>query len=217
MVAVAVREDQDLVGASRERRCIATGDVLPEARLVRFVLDSEGNVVPDIEAKLPGRGIWVSADRRMIENAAKRNLFAKAAGRPATASADLVSRTEAAITQRILSYVGLARRAGDLILGFDQVERQIRGAEPPAVIIEAVDAATDGRRKLQAAAKSAGYIPFVIAALSRAELSLSLGRENVVHAAVKPGRIAERLIFEAARLKGFRLLDPWVWEGFSGA
>lgn len=82
MVAVAVGEDQDLMGASRERRCIATGEVLPEARLVRFVLDSEGNVVPDIEVKLPGRGIWISADRRMIENAAKRNLFAKAAGGP---------------------------------------------------------------------------------------------------------------------------------------
>jgi hypothetical protein len=61
-----------------------------------------------------------------------------------------------------------------------------------------------------------GSVPFVIAALSNAELSLSLGRENVVHAAVKPGRFAERLIFEAARLKGFRLLSPWVWEGFSG-
>ncbi len=217
MIAAAVGEIQGSMGGSRERRCIATGEVLPEARLVRFVLDSEGNVVPDIEAKLPGRGFWVSADSRAIETAAKRHLFAKAAGRTAMAPADLVARTEAGITQRMLSYLGLARRASDLILGFDQVERQIRGSEPPAVLIEALDSAEDGRRKLQAAAKATGYVPFVIQAFSGAELSLSLGRENVVHAAVKPGRIAERLIFEAARLKGFRLLDPWVWDGFSGA
>jgi predicted RNA-binding protein YlxR (DUF448 family)/ribosomal protein L30E len=205
------------MGGSRERRCIVTGEILPEARLLRFVLDPSGSVVPDIEAKLPGRGFWVSAERALIERASKRGVFAKAAGKPVTVPDDLAVRTEAGIVQRTLSWLGFARRAGELILGFDRVERQIRSPEPPAVIVEASDAGADGRRKLQAAAKSTGYIPFVIAGLTNAELSLSLGRENVVHAAVKPGRIAERLIFEAARLKGFRLLNPWVWEGFSGA
>jgi uncharacterized protein len=205
------------MSGSRERRCIVTGEILPEARLVRFVLDPSGSVVPDVDTKLPGRGLWVSAERGLIERASQRGVFAKAAGRAVVVPDDLAARTEAGIVQRILSWLGVARRAGELILGFDRVERQIRGAEPPAVIVEASDAAADGRRKLQAAAKSAGYIPFVIAGLSNAELSLSLGRENVVHAAVEPGRISERLIFEAARLKGFRLLNPWVWEGFSGA
>jgi hypothetical protein len=205
------------MGGSRERRCIVTGEILPEARLLRFVLDPSGSVVPDIEAKLPGRGFWVSAERALIERASKRGVFAKAAGKLVTVPDDLAVRTEAGIVQRTLSWLGFARRAGELILGFDRVERQIRSPEPPAVIVEASDAGADGRRKLQAAAKSTGYIPFVIAGLTNAELSLSLGRENVVHAAVKPGRIAERLIFEAARLKGFRLLNPWVWEGFSGA
>jgi uncharacterized protein len=205
------------MGGLRERRCIVTGEILPEARLVRFVLDPAGTVVPDVEAKLPGRGMWVSAERELLIRAAKRGAFARAAGQAAVVPDDLAARTEAGIVQRLLSWLGFARRAGELILGFDRVERQIRGPEPPAVIVEASDAGVDGRRKLQAAAKSAGYIPFVIAALSNAELSLSLGRENVVHAAVKPGRIAERLIFEAARLNGFRVPNPWVWEGFSGA
>ena len=200
----------------RERRCIASGEVLPEARLIRFVLDPEGSVVPDIAAKLPGRGYWVSAERAVIERAAARRLFAKAAGQDVTASGDLATRTEAGLVQRMLSYLGLARRSGDLILGFDRIEGQIRGTQPPTVMVEASDASADGRRKLQAAAKAVGCIPFVIGAFSSTELSLSLGRENVVHAAVKPGRIAERLIFEAARLKGFRLLNPWVWDGFSG-
>jgi uncharacterized protein len=200
----------------RERRCIATGEVLPEARLIRFVVDPQGSIVPDVEAKLPGRGYWVSAERAAMERVITRRLFAKAAGQDVTASADLLPRTETALVQRILSYLGLARRSGDLVLGFDRIEQQIRGSEPPAVIVEASDAGAEGRRKLQAAAKAVSYVPFVIGAFSNAELSLSLGRENVVHAAVKPGRIAERLIFEAARLKGFRLLNPWVWDGFSG-
>jgi len=210
-------EDSGLMEGLRDRRCIATGKVLPEARLVRFVLDPEGTIVPDVDGRLPGRGYWISADAESIRRAALRNMFAKAAKRSVSIPDDLVMRTELGIVQRMLAYLGLARRSGVLVLGFDQVEKQIRSPEPPPVIIEAREAAEDGRRKLQAAATAAGYVPFVVAAFSNEELSLSLGRENVVHAAVKPGRIAERLIFEAARLQGFRRLDPWVWRGFSGA
>lgn len=210
-------EGANLMEGSRERRCIATGEVLPEARLVRFVVDPEGTLVPDVDGALPGRGYWISADAESIRRATARNMFVKAAKRPVSIPDDLVTRTELGIVQRMLAYLGLARRSGVLILGFDQVEKQIRGQEPPPVIIEAREAAADGRRKLQAAVTAAGYVPFVIAAFSNDELSLSLGRENVVHAALKPGRIAERLIFEAARLQGFRQLNPWLWKGFSGA
>jgi len=202
-------------GGSRERRCIVTGEVLPEARLLRFVLSPDGQAVPDVEAKLPGRGLWVSADRTIIAQAVAKRLFARAAKAPATADGGLPERAESRLVERILAHLGLARRAGELVLGFDQVEKALRGANPPVLIVEASEAASDGRRKLQAAATARGHVPFVIGALTNAELSLALGRENVVHAALNPGRIAERLIFEAARLSGFRPLRPWVWEGFS--
>jgi predicted RNA-binding protein YlxR (DUF448 family) len=203
------------MGGSRERRCIVTGEVLPEARLLRFVLAPDGQVVPDVEAKLPGRGLWVSADRTIIAQAVAKRLFARAAKAPAFADSGLPERAESRLVERILAHLGLARRAGELVLGFDQVDKALRGANPPALVIEAAEAAPDGRRKLQAAATAGGHVPFVIGALTNAELSLALGRENVVHAALKPGRIAERLIFEAERLGGFRALRPWVWEGFS--
>jgi predicted RNA-binding protein YlxR (DUF448 family)/ribosomal protein L30E len=202
-------------GGSRERRCIVTGEVLPEARLLRFALSPDGQVVPDVEAKLPGRGLWVSADCTIIAQAVAKRLFARAAKAPAAADRGLPERAEARLVERILAHLGLARRAGALVLGFDSVDKALRSANPPVLIIEAAEAAADGRRKLQAAAAARGLVPFVIGALTNAELSLALGRENVVHAALKPGRIAERLIFEAARLRGFRALRPWVWEGFS--
>jgi hypothetical protein len=189
---------------SRTRRCIVSGDVLPEGRLLRFVAGPGGQVVPDIEAKLPGRGLWVKADRKAVEQAVAKGLFARAAGGPVKADAGLAARTEARLVERMLDHLGLGRRAGDLILGFDQVERALRGPGAPAVIVEASDAAADG-----------GIAPFVIGALASAELSLALGRSNVVHAALKSGRIAERLVFDAGRLNGFRPLKPWVWAGFS--
>jgi predicted RNA-binding protein YlxR (DUF448 family)/ribosomal protein L30E len=219
MALAEQREDRDggsgSRGGSRERRCIVTGEMLPEARLLRFVLSPDGQAVPDVEAKLPGRGLWVSADRTIIAQAVAKRLFARAAKAPATADGGLPERAESRLVERILAHLGLARRAGELVLGFDQVEKALRGANPPVLIVEASEAAPDGRRKLQAAATARGHVPFVIGALTNAELSLALGRENVVHAALNPGRIAERLIFEAARLSGFRPLRPWVWEGFS--
>src|SRR2546423_14953161 len=92
-------EDETTVGGMRERRCIATGEVLPEARLIRFVVDPQGSIVPDVEAKLPGRGYWISADRAAIERVVARRMFAKAAGQDVTASAELVARTEAGLMQ----------------------------------------------------------------------------------------------------------------------
>jgi uncharacterized protein len=200
--------------ASRMRRCIVSGDVLPEGRLVRFAAGPDGAVVPDVEAKLPGRGLWVRAERKAVEQAIAKGSFARAAGEPVKADASLTARTEERLVERMLDHLGLGRRAGALILGFDQVERALRGPNPPAVIIEAADSALDGRRKLHAASRASGIVPFVISALTSAELSLALGRSNVVHAALKSGRIAERLLFDAGRLDGFRPLKPWVWAGF---
>ncbi|MDE2630519.1 MAG: hypothetical protein KGM97_05970, partial [Alphaproteobacteria bacterium] len=99
----------------------------------------------------------------------------------------------------------LARRAGLLVLGFDNVLRTLDGKVPPRLLVEAGDGAADGRRKLQRAAASRGLDLAMVDNLSGAELSLALGRENVIHAAVKPGPLAQRLLFDAARLKGFRV------------
>jgi uncharacterized protein len=199
----------------RTRKCIVSGDVLPEARLLRFVADPEGRVVVDVEAKLPGRGMWLRSERAAVQRAVEKRLFSRAAKLSLTAGSDLAEQAEARLSERMLAQLGLAHRAGQLILGFDTVEKALRSATPPALVIEASDAAADGMRKLQAAAVASGLVPYVIGCFSSAELSLALGRANVIHAALKPGRMAERLIFEAGRLSGFRPLQSWTWVGFS--
>jgi uncharacterized protein len=202
--------------ALRERRCIVTGEVLPETQLIRFVADPASHIVPDIAAKLPGRGFWVRAKRETIAKAVAKNLFARAAQASVKADADLPQRSEKLLAGAMLNTLGLARRAGELILGFEKVDAALRGGHAPAVIVEAEDASPDGRHKLQAAAHASRCRPFVIACFTSAELGLALGLPNVVHAALKAGRFAERLVFDAGRLEGFRPLKPWVWDGSSG-
>jgi predicted RNA-binding protein YlxR (DUF448 family)/ribosomal protein L30E len=189
----------------RERRDIVSGEVLPEHRLLRFVADPDGVVVPDAAAKLPGRGLWVEATTAAIAKAVEKKLFSRAAKAQVTATADLAERAEKALVTRMLGDLGIARRSGALVLGFDNVLRALQGPKPPKVLLEAFDGAADGKRKLYAAAHRLELNCVVIESLTSAELGLALGRENVIHAAVQPGGLAERLIFDAERLSGFRL------------
>jgi len=193
---------------SRERRCVVRGEVLSEDRLIRFAVSPDGEVVPDIAAVLPGRGIWVSADAKSVDTAVKKNLFAKSVKAPARAAPDLASRVEALLVARMQADLGLARRSGQILLGFDTVLRALQSEAPPALIVEASDGAADGKRKLFAAAHARGLKIETMEWLSAAELGLALGRENVIHAALKSGRLQERLSFDAGRLQGFRVAKP---------
>jgi predicted RNA-binding protein YlxR (DUF448 family) len=193
---------------ARERRDIVSGEVLPEHRLLRFVAGPDGVVVPDVAAKLPGRGLWVEASRQAIAKAVEKKLFSRAAKTQVTATTDLADRAEKALVTRMLGDLGIARRSGALVLGFDNVLRALEGAKPPKVLIEAFDGAADGKRKLYAAAHRMELNCVVIESLTSAELGLALGRENVIHAAVQPGGLAERLILDAERLSGFRARPP---------
>ncbi|HTT83971.1 MAG TPA: RNA-binding protein [Rhizomicrobium sp.] len=188
--------------AMRERRCIVTREVLPDSRLVRFVTDPEGVLVPDVAARLPGRGMWVTADRAILERAIAKGHFSRAAGMTVVIPDGLPDRVEKLLVARMTGDLGLARRSGQLVLGFDAVARALTVSGPATVLVEASDGAPDGRRKLLALAK--GFQPAVIDCLSGTELSLALGRENVVHAALKSGRFSERLLADASRLNGFR-------------
>ncbi|HWU54892.1 MAG TPA: RNA-binding protein [Rhizomicrobium sp.] len=205
MTAVAHKmEETERSSHTRERRDIVSGTVMPDNRLLRFVADPDGNVVPDIAAKLPGRGLWVEASKDAVNKAVEKKLFSRAAKAQVTASADLAARAEKALVTRMLGDLGIARRSGQLVLGFDNVLRALEGPKPPKVLIEAFDGAADGKRKLYAAAHRLELNCSVIESLTSAELGLALGRENVIHAAVQPGGFAERLTFDAERLSGFR-------------
>src|SRR5690606_230048 len=131
--------------AHRERRDIVSGQPTHEDRLIRFVAGPEGTVVPDLGRKLPGRGIWVAADRAAIEQAVKKNAFSRSAKTRLAPPADLADQVEALLSRRVLDGLGLARRAGVLISGFEKTAAAIRSGRA-RWLVEATDGAEDGRR-----------------------------------------------------------------------
>jgi uncharacterized protein len=201
-LAVAIKDEDD--EAMRQRRCIVSGKVLPDSKLIRFVVSPDGQLTPDIAAKLPGRGIWVGASKAALTTAIRKGLFAKAAKANVKIADDLVTRVEDLLVARIQSDLGMARRAGLLLMGFDTVLRALQSDAPPALLIEASDGAGDGKRKLFGASHARSLKIQTIECLTSADLSVAVGRENVIHAALKSGRLQERLSLDAERLSGFR-------------
>lgn len=209
--APAIRGPSTRAAADRERRDIVSGEVMAEERLIRFVAGPDGAVTPDVARKLPGRGIWVAADRASVETAAKKNLFARSAKAKLSAPADLADQVEALLKRRILDGLGLAKRAGDLILGFEKVRDSVANGRA-AWLIEAQDAAADGRRKLSQAAHRAPSKPRLFGVFTSDELGLALGVDNVIHVALLAGRGAKQWSADADRLAGFRPLLPESWR-----
>ena len=195
----------------RERRDIVSGEVMAEERLIRFVAGPGGVVTPDVARRLPGRGLWVAADRASVDRAARKGLFARAAKAALTVAPDLADRVEALLTRRLLSALGLARKAGELTSGFERVLAVV-AAGKAAFLIEAVDGSADGRRKLLAAARRSQRPPRLLGLFAGAELSLALGAENVIHTAFLAGRGADRWTNDVERLSGFRPLFPESWR-----
>ena len=197
--------------ASRERRDIVSGEVRDEAELIRFVAGPDGTVVPDLARKLPGRGLWVAADRASVGMAAKKGLFARAAKAKVIAPQGLADQVETLLKSRLLSALGLARRAGDLTSGFEKVSSSIVSGKA-AWLIEASNGAPDGRRKILNLARKQTPRPQVFGLFSAEELGLALGAENVIHTAFLAGRAAGRWTEDVRRLAGFCPLLPEDWR-----
>jgi hypothetical protein len=191
-----------------ERLCVATRTVKPVADMIRFVVGPDGEAVPDLKHKLPGRGVWVTSTQDALTDAIKRKAFVRGFKREVRLPADLVARTDRLLERAALDALAIAGKAGLVATGFVKVETVLRQDEVVA-LIHATDAAPDGVRKLDAGLrrKSPGSI-VVIGSLTSAQLDLALGRSNVIHAALLAGPPSDTFLARSRRLERFRTGDP---------
>lgn len=198
-------QSQKSDSAEPTRRCALTRASLPTSRLIRFVVAPDRNIVPDVAAKLPGRGLWLRAERDIVDKACSANLFAKASGENVVQPSGLSDRLEELLAARCLDLIGLARRAGQAVAGYEKARRAL-GDSPTtrgdgAVLVLASDGPPDECRKISAFAPGA----LVVRTFDGAELGAVFGRDRVVYAVVSRGPFADRIGGEVRRLQGFRL------------
>jgi predicted RNA-binding protein YlxR (DUF448 family) len=189
------------------RRCIVTRSELPPDDLIRFVADPSGLIVPDLARKLPGRGVWVTGERSAIETAIKGGAFAKSLKRQVKVLPDLPEAIDALFVKRLLNAVSLANKAGLVHTGAEKVEKLLDGGRAVA-LLHGSDGTAEGRRKLDrkftAIQRDKGQPTPVVDWLTIEELSLAMGRSNVVHAGLIQGGATKRLLSEAERLRRYR-------------
>ncbi|WP_299817759.1 RNA-binding protein [uncultured Jannaschia sp.] len=181
-----------------ERRCIVTGETGPKSGFVRFVVGPEDVIFPDVTGKLPGRGIYVSADRGVLEKAVAKRMFSKGAKKQVRIPEDLVDQVEAGLLKRLQDAIAIARKAGRAVAGYEKVKAML-DREEARVLLQATDGSERGKGKLSTP-QGGKWIGF----LTADELGQAFGRDRVIHAAVASGTLAQRIVEEAARLQGMR-------------
>ena len=215
MLALA---DQELDNGPRTeksaplRLCAVSRKVKPVGELIRFVVSPQGEVVPDLKRKLPGRGLWVSASRQTVAEAVRRNQFSKGFKREIRAKASLPTDTEALLVRSATEALAMAAKAGQVVAGFSKVEGALEHREAVA-LIHASDGAADGIRKLDAIVRQnagmSGESPEfpVVAVLTSEQLDLALGRSNVIHAALLAGPASKTFLSRSHLLVRYRMAD----------
>ena len=227
MLALA---DPDLDNGPRTNRsatmrmCAVTREVRPIDELIRFVVSPQGEVIPDLKRKLPGRGLWVSASRRTVAEAVRRNQFSKGFKREIRAAATLPADTEALLVRSATDALAMVAKAGQVVSGFSKVEGALRDGQVQA-LIHASDGAADGIRKLDAIVRQKHGNPGesqessqesstgsptgfpIVNVLTSEELDLALGRSNVIHAALLAGPASKTFLSRCQILVRYRMAD----------
>ncbi len=183
-----------------ERRCIVTGETAPKSGLIRFVVGPEGQVVPDILGKLPGRGMWVTASHDALDKAGKGQ-FSRAAKQAVTVPEGLAAEVERQLARRVVDLIALARKAGIAVAGFEKVKSWL-AADNVRVLLQASDGSERGKTKLWTPQGARYY-----GCLTSQELGLAFGRQSVIHGALATGALSDRVVEEAAKLRGLREKD----------
>jgi uncharacterized protein len=196
---------------SPERTCILTRAKGGRDELIRLALGPDGQVAPDIRARAPGRGAWISVGRKELDAANAKGQLASALKRAfktqsITLAPDLGERTAAALRQNVLDRLGMEARSGNLINGSERVEAAARAGKV-ALLLHAADSGEDGRRRLDQAWRVGGGGPQgMIFPEGRTILSMALGRDNVVHVALTDPAAASRVTRALERWRAF--CDP---------
>ncbi|HTV31788.1 MAG TPA: RNA-binding protein [Methylocella sp.] len=189
-----------------ERTCLVTRTKGQPESMIRFVLDPNGAVVPDISRKLPGRGVWVTASADRVAEAIKRQAFSRGFKTKVRVSERLADEIEALLTTDCLQALSLANKAGLVITGLTKVEHAL-AEQLIAGLIQATDGGADGERKLKAALnRRPGGAPATpqLKLFSSSQLDLALGRTNVIHAALTEGPAAKGFLRRFRRLALYR-------------
>lgn len=205
--AAAPPRDDRRDKAATMRLCALTRQERPPSELLRFVAGPEDRIFLDLARKLPGRGVWITADRESVDAAVRKGSFARSLKRKVTVPSDLADQAESQLARQAIQLLAIANKAGLLVTGFDKVSAVIELGQA-SILLHGKDSASSGRQKLDsklnAVCRAADKAASIVDCFTIDEMSLAIGRPNVVHAALKAGGATDRFLESTARLTRYR-------------
>jgi predicted RNA-binding protein YlxR (DUF448 family) len=191
-----------MIKSAPQRSCLGCRQVRDKSDLLRFVLAPDLTLIPDLQAKLPGRGAYTCIKRGCLEEALRRNQFSRSfKGQVHVGSPDvLVQMVAARLEERIASYVSLANKAGKVVSGSDSVEDAIRKQNAGLVILASDVSADIGQKVIRLAARFS--VP-CYRALTRDKLAGLLGKGLRSAVAIASGGFVAAVTKEMERFRNF--------------
>lgn len=186
-----------------QRSCLGCRGSHDRGRLIRFVLSPQGEVLPDLDARLPGRGAYTCISAACLETALRQRLFNRAFRREVVtlqpqAMTEMVARL---MRERILGYLGLANRAGKIVSGSSMVCEALRARVKPGLVLVATDTSAAIAEKVVSLAALHGID--CQRALTKEEFGAILGKAPRSAVAIRQGGFIARLVTEIQRLRNF--------------
>ena len=201
---------QELPSKCPTRRCISSGETCYKSDMIRFVVDPNNEILPDIAEKLPGRGIWIKTNKNALSKAISKKLFLKATNNKVLVKNDLPSLVENILLKNLISLISLSRKSGNAIFGYEKVKSSLINGTA-RVLIQARDGSINQKGKLRPPKGTNTYID----CLTSNELGEAFGRNYVVHVSLTSGGLSKRVVHEASRLNKLRGFDDLKQELFT--
>ncbi len=185
------------------RTCIATREEKSPDEMIRFVLDGNDRVVPDLKRNLPGRGVWTACGASHVKQALDKSLFARGFKKKVTVDPDLPDLVDRMMVMTALGSLSMARKAGMLVPGKKNVEKAISGGAA-AVLLHGTDSNGDGKRKLDHLVEQVDPTLDVFEVFESVQLDQVSGVANTMHLAIIDSGIADKINDMLAKLKAYR-------------
>ncbi len=198
---------------TQQRRCIVTGQSLAKTDLIRYVLDPDDTVIPDIKAKLPGRGVWVSAEQAKVKEAVKRKLFHRGFAKSVNVPPELGQLVQNVLKEAALGRLKMAKKAGQVVNGYTKLMAALE-KETIIALLHADNASQAESNKLDHKFRTNLEQKSILAPIidekpfnsfKTQELSLAFGAANVIHAGLKQGGAADAAIKAMLKHRSYSL------------
>ena len=180
------------------KKSFAENADLDENDFIKFSLSPDNKLVPDLHDKLPGKSIWATTDKALIECIQERKDVKEHFGVSHVFTNDLLFLIKKILRKKIVNSISLAKKAGYLAIGIDTIKAQLKEKKHCLIIV-----AKEARSLKNYSFFSSNTISCFENLLYQRDLEKSTGKNNVKYVGILSKNFKKTIQVDLNKLKGF--------------